>query len=56
MTQKLALPGHTAVTTPLLREFSLGSPGGQPFVMARSRDESAHRARDFSVFGGETGK
>lgn len=55
-TQKLALPGYTAVTTPLLREMDLGSLEGQPFEAARTRDEAARKARDFSMFGGETGQ
>lgn len=55
-TQKLALPGYTAVTTPQLREFAMGSLEGQPFEVARSRDEAARKARDFTMFGGENGQ
>lgn len=56
-TQKLALPGYTAETTPLLREFDMGTLVGQPFGTALQKmDPAARRARDYTVFGGESGE
>lgn len=53
-TQQLALPGYTARTTPLLREFDLGALVGQPVGTAlQDMDPARRAARDYTVFGGE---
>ena len=53
-TQKLALPAYTAETTPLLREFAVGSLAGKPFIKLESDPALASvRKRDYTPFGGE---
>ena len=53
-TQKLALPGCDAVTTPLLREFAVGSLSGKPFIKLESDPALVSvRKRDYTPFGGE---
>jgi len=55
-TQQLALPGFTARTTPLLREFDLGSLVGQSTGNAlKELTPQRRRARDYTVYGGESG-
>lgn len=53
-TQHLALPGAVVKTTPLLREFDVGSLTGKSFAEVRAMQEDSFRARrDFTGFGGE---
>ncbi len=54
-TQKLALPGVEAQTTPLLREFALGSLVGMKFTEVREKyGTQIAKNRDYSPFGGES--
>lgn len=50
-TQKNALPGAVCQTTPLLREFDVGSLAGQSFVW--HKDKIA-MDRDYTPYGGES--
>ena len=53
-TQSLALPGRTPITTPLLREYDIGSLAGRPIVNPDlPDDEYIRRTRDFTAYGGE---
>ena len=53
-TQRIALPGTTAIRTPLLREYDMGTLCGVPFAEARAAYGTAFRsARDYSAFQGE---
>ena len=53
-TQKLALPDYNAETTPLLREFAVGSLAGKPFIKLESDPALVSvRKRDYTPFGGE---
>lgn len=53
-TQKLALPDYSAETTPLLREFAVGSLAGKPFIKLESDPALVSvRKRDYTPFGGE---
>ena len=54
-TQKLALPGVQAQTTPLLREYDLGSLVGMSFAEVREKwGTQIAKTRDYSPFGGES--
>jgi len=54
-TQQLALPGVQAQTTPLLREFALGSLVGKSFAEVREKwGAQIAKTRDYSPFGGES--
>ena len=50
-TRQLALPGTDATTTPLLREYDLGSLTGLP--IAEVRQQYGNLRSDFRPFGGE---
>lgn len=53
-TQKLAMPGYAAETTPLLREFDVGTLAGKPFINLESDPALVSvRERDYTPFGGE---
>lgn len=53
-TQRLALPDAVAETTPLLREFDVGSLTGKGFAEVRAMQDNTFRSRlDFTGFGGE---
>lgn len=53
-TQRLALPGATAIQTPLLREFDVGNLVGRSFAeVAAQIDDSFRWRRDYTGFGGE---
>ena len=53
-TQKLALPDATAIQTPLIREFDVGSLVGRSFTeVATQIDDSFRWRRDYTGFGGE---
>lgn len=53
-TQKLALPAHTAIQTPLLREFDVGAMAGRYIadVIAEYGTE-IRKTRSYVAFGGE---
>ena len=54
-TQKLALPGMEAQTTPLLREYALGSLVGQSIAEVRKKwGAQISKTRDYPPFGGES--
>ena len=54
-TQRLALPGATAIQTPLLREFDEGSLVGMSFAEIQSLfDDDYRRRRDYTPYGGES--
>ena len=53
-TQRLALPGATAIQTPLLREFDEGALVGMSFAEVQARfDDNYRRRRDYTPYGGE---
>ena len=57
MTQQIALPGETAVQTPLLREYDVGSLVGMGFQEARLKyGDGFRKMRDYTSFGGENSK
>ena len=54
-TQRLALPGATAIQTPLLREFDEGSLVGMSFAEVQAlSDDNYRRRRDYTPYGGES--
>ena len=54
-TQKLALPGATAIQTPLLREFDEGRLVGMSFAEVQAlTDDNYRRRRDYTPYGGES--
>ena len=55
-TAKTALPDYEPITTPLLREYGVGSLEGKPWNNQPGCDENVKKAavsRDFTPFGGE---
>ena len=49
ITQQLALPGYTAVTTPLLREYDVGSLAGRSFS-----EIPVEQRKSYDYYGGES--
>lgn len=55
-TQKIALPGYEAVTTPLLREIDVGSLAGKSipeFAAAHGGVSPTGKSGDYTLYGGE---